>query len=210
MFEFLGKGVPLFHQTAVRHGFSLVLILLAGAFITSCQTSSNQEDEGWVDKTFHEVTYRVPPSWVEIRDRDSVQYKREEIQMNQVSLYRYEEGETLPESEMTVDPSREIWAYADQEFESLKAKPDHVRTQRKEQRRFPRLGKQSYLMKVRTMDGNGVSQRRWIIGALIDEYYYRIELSAERFGHLPAIQEAFTKFKTSLGIKSEKPASENE
>jgi hypothetical protein len=122
--------------------------------------------------------------------------------MNQVSLHRYETGETLPDSEMTVDPSREIWAYADAKFASLSEGPEHVRAERKEQRRFPSLGKKSYLMKVRTMDVNGVSQRRWIIGALIDEYYYRVEISAERFGHLPSIQEAYAKFKQSLELTS--------
>lgn len=124
--------------------------------------------------------------------------------MNDVSIKRIKPGETLPDSNLTFDPDREIWTYAEEQYQVLKRDHGTVRTELKEQTRFPSLGKKSVLMKVRTTHTNAVSRQHWIIGAIIDQHYYQIKINAERFSHLPAIRDAYAKFQSSLSIKPRK------
>ncbi len=196
-------------RTGVQLQFLLLVALLGGVcLVVSCQSTDEEQDENWIEASFHDIAYRVPPSWDAIRDRNSIRYRRKKTQMNSVEMKQIAPGETVPGTDITVEPSRDIWAYADAKFQSLNRDAKTVRAVRKEQRRFSGLGSKSFIMKVRTMNTSGVSRRRWFIGAMIKEHYYDITLHAERFGHLPAVQDAFRKFKASLRLKGSKNEAE--
>ncbi len=174
-----------------------VLFLLAVLLFSGC-SSLTEEDDNWVQRSFYDLSYNVPPSWVPVRTEEAVEYSRRDTEMNRVRIERFSRGDLHPGIERKVDPSANIFKLADLSFEAMKTDPGYVRVERKKQSRFPPLGRKAFQMKVQTMSTEGVDRMHWIIGGVIDQHYYRIVLEAEQYGHLSTVNEEFVRFKTYL------------
>lgn len=185
----------------------LILLIVIGVFTAGC--GAPQEDEKWVDQTFYDLSYRVPASWELIRKADSVEYARSGVRMNGIKIRRFEEGDTLPETNRTVDLDNDIWTYADAHLDALKKKSGNLSAELKKQEPFPKLGNAFY-SKILTKNTQGIDRVHWSIGTVLNEYYYLITVQAEQHSHLPAVKKAFSKFKTSVKTKNKDDSEEGE
>lgn len=182
----------------------LFIALIGIVLTTSCSNTQEEEEKKWVDQTFYDLSFEVPATWDLVRKTDAVEFQLPRIRMNTISIKRFEQGETVPNTNLTVDSERDIWVYADAHYSHLKQKAGILNAELKNQERFPVLGKAFY-SRVQTKNMRGIDRIRWLIGALINDDYYLITVESERHSHLPPdVKKTLGKFQSSLKIKGQK------
>jgi len=187
-------------KDVLQASLSAIAVLLFGLILTGCGLAPD-EDNRWVKQTFHDLAYRVPRSWVPVRTEEMVKYSLKGTRMNQVRIQRFQQGDIHPGLRTPIDPSRNIFELAELSLKQLQNKVSYIDVTRQKQSRFPPLGQTSFQMKVKSTSSQAVDRMHWIVGAVIEDTYYRIVLEAEEFGHLSTVREDFLKFKTFLRIQ---------